>query len=179
MTSRDEPPRELFLAGGKVHEALFTPSAMLALRASLEMTQKTHWDSVRSPHLFMGLLEISDEPITRWAIALDADLPKLLRQFLGLFHQESGEKNALVRLHREFFSDNLIRVLREAIGRAQSHGREQVTSLDLLISVLTTSNSVVAECFDRIGIPSHRLTEKAMRTEQGDANEGSFPEISD
>jgi hypothetical protein len=38
--------------------------------------------------------------------------------------------------------------------------------MDLLISLLTASNSIVAECFERIGVTAAKLTELAVLAEQ-------------
>jgi ATP-dependent Clp protease ATP-binding subunit ClpA len=60
----------------------------------------------------------------------------------------------------------VIRLLREAYARARDHGRSTVTPMDLLISLLTASNSIVAECFERIGVTAAKLTELAVLAEQ-------------
>jgi hypothetical protein len=38
--------------------------------------------------------------------------------------------------------------------------------MDLLITLFTTHNSIVAECFERIGVTAARLTELAVMVEQ-------------
>jgi len=60
----------------------------------------------------------------------------------------------------------VIRLLREAYARALDHRRCNVTPMDLLITLLTASNSIVAECFDRIGVTPAKLTELAVLAEQ-------------
>jgi hypothetical protein len=40
-----------------------------------------------------------------------------------------------------------------------------MTPMDLLISLLTTPNSIVAECFERIGVTAAKLTELAVIAE--------------
>src|SRR5262249_1020617 len=86
-------------------------------------------------------------------------------QFQELFHQEEGEEAALLALNREFLSDNVIRLLRDAYHRARDHGRDCLTPMDLLISLLTAANSIVAECFERIGVTAAKLTELAVKAE--------------
>src|SRR5262249_7812092 len=125
----------------------------------------TRWDSVRSPHVFMGLLAEPDPGVCNWGERLGADLPKLLGQFQELFHQDEGEAEAIIALNREFLSDNVIRLLREAFNRASDHRRPRITPMDLLISLLTASNSIVAECFERIGVTAAKLTELAVMAE--------------
>jgi hypothetical protein len=114
----------------------------------------------------MGLLAVPDPSVRNWGERLRADLPRLLEQFQELFHQEEGDPEPMLALNREFFSDNVIRLLREARGRAEMHGRRCITPMDLLISLLTASNSIVAECFERIGVTAAKLTELAVMAEQ-------------
>jgi len=114
----------------------------------------------------MGLLAQPDASMRDWGERLHADLPRLLDQFQELFHQEEGEKEPVLALNREFMSDNVIRLLREAYNRAQDHQRSHITNMDLLISLLTATNSIVAECFERIGVTAAKLTELAVISEQ-------------
>jgi hypothetical protein len=104
--------------------------------------------------------------VRNWGDRLGADLARLLDQFRELFHQDDVDCEGGLRLHREFLSDNVIRVLREARLRATDHQRDCVTPLDLLISLFTTPNSIVAECFERIGVTAAKLTELAVMAEQ-------------
>lgn len=166
MTTPDESTDDIFLPGGRLRLDLLTEPAAGALKESLRLAHDTRWDSVRSPHVFMGLLAVPDPGIRNWGERLGADLPRLLEQFQELFHQEEGDPEAVLVLNREFLSDNVIRLLREAHNRAGDHRRPQITSMDLLISLLTAPNSIVAECFERIGVTAAKLTELAVMAEQ-------------
>ena len=162
-----EPARDdVFLPGGQVCMECISEPALKVLAEALKLARATRWDSVRSPHIFMGLLAVPDPGVRVWGERLGADLNRLLSQFQELFHQEEGESGALLRLNREFLSDNVIRLLREAFARAKDHHRSTVTPMDLLISLLTASNSIVAECFERIGVTAAKLTELAVLAEQ-------------
>jgi len=165
MATPDETADDIFQASGKLRLDTIQESTAEVLRESVRYARSTRWDSVRSPHLFMGLLAAPDIGINCWGDRLGADLPRLLDQFAELFHQEDGECETYLCLNREFFSDNVIRLLREAYHRAAEHGR-RVTPIDLLISLFTTPNSIVAECFERIGVTAARLTELAVKAEQ-------------
>lgn len=162
-----EPSREdIFLPSGQIHATCLTDTAGQVLRESLRLARETRWDSVRSPHIFMGLLACPDPGVHSWGERLGADLSKLLGQFQELFHQEEGDSEALLILNREFLSDNVIRLLREAHQRAIENRRNTITPMDLLITLLTASNSIVAECFERIGVTAAKLTELAVIAEQ-------------
>ena len=165
MAAPDESADDIFLPGGRLRTECLTEDAVKSLRESLRLARETRWDSVRSPHVFMGLLARPDASVRLWGQRLQADLPKLLSQFQELFHQEEGEDEAILALNREFLSDNVLRLLREARDRAADHRRAKVTPMDLLISLLTTPNSIVAECFERIGVTAAKLTELAVIAE--------------
>src|SRR5258707_14789417 len=169
MATPDDPVdsvEDVFLPGGRLRLDLLSESAVSVLRESLRLARETRWDSVRSPPVFMGLLAVPDAGVRNWGERLRADLPKLLGQFQELFHQDEGESEPVLVLNREFFSDNVIRLLREARGRSCDHRRGRITPMELLISLLTASNSIVAECFERIGVTAAKLTELAVMAEQ-------------
>ena len=165
-SSRDD----IFSTNGLIRPECLTEPAGTVLRESLRLARDTNWDSVRSPHIFMGLLAVPDASVHYWGERLGADLNKLLSQFQELFHQQHGEADALLVLNREFLSDNVLRLLRDAYTRALDHHRTSVTPMDLLITLLTASNSIVAECFERIGVTAAKLTEMAVIAEQKGRN---------
>jgi ATP-dependent Clp protease ATP-binding subunit ClpA len=172
MATPDEPADDIFLPGGRLRMELLTQSSVDSLKEAIRLARETRWDSVRSPHVFMGLLARPDSSVRIWGQRLQADLPRLLGQFQELFHQEEGEEEAVLILNREFLSDNVIRLLREAFHRAVEHDRCQVTPMDLLISLLTASNSIVADCFERIGVTAAKLTEQAVIAEHVERDGG-------
>src|SRR4051794_41143863 len=170
MAAPDEPVEDIFLPGGRLRLELLTTPSVEALKEALRLAQETRWDSVRSPHVFMGLLACPDRSVCLWGQRLQADLPLLLNQFQDLFYQEKGDDDALLILNREFLSDNVIRLLREARQRACEHSRKQITPMDILVTLLTASKSIVAECFERIGVTAAKLTEQAVIAEHASAN---------
>ncbi|MCS7047089.1 MAG: hypothetical protein NZO58_12095 [Gemmataceae bacterium] len=166
MPASDATNDDIFHPSGQLVSERISDAAARVLREALRLARETRWDSVRSPHIFMGLLAVPDACVRDWGKRLDADLNKLLNQFQELFHQDEGESEALLMLNREFLSDNVIRLLREAYRRAREHRRGVVTPMDLLITLLTSSNSIVADCFERIGVTAAKLTELAVIAEQ-------------
>jgi ATP-dependent Clp protease ATP-binding subunit ClpA len=166
MASPDDPGDDIFQRGGRLRTDLVTEPAQEVLREALQMARETRWDSLRSPHVFMGLLAAPDPGVRNWAERLRMDLPKMLEQFREWFYQDEGENDPVLAMNREFFSDNAIRLLREAHGRAGDNNRTRITPMDLLITLLTASNSIVAECFERMGITAAKLTELAVLAEQ-------------
>lgn len=166
MASPDPAKPDIFLAGGQPRRECLSDGAAKVLCEAVRLARETHWDSVRSPHLFMGLLAVPDAGVRLWGDRLGADLNTLLGQFQELFEQDAPDSPALLVLNREFLSDNVMRLMREAYTRAVMHNRHQVTPMDLLITLLTANNSIVAECFERIGVTAAKLTELAVLAEQ-------------
>jgi ATP-dependent Clp protease ATP-binding subunit ClpA len=165
MATPDDNHNDIFLAGGRLRADVLTAGATTAMQEALRLARETRWDSVRSPHVFMGLLVSPDASVRNWGDRLQADLSDLLCRFQELFHQEEGEEEALLLMNREFLSDNVINLLRDAFSRALDNHRRQITPMDLLISLLTMSNSIVAQCFERVGMTAAKLTELAVMAE--------------
>lgn len=175
MANPDDSVDDIFLPNGRLKLDHLTDPAARALGEAIRLARETRWDSVRSPHVFMGLLAVPDASVRNWGDRLQADLAKLLGQFQELFQQDDGESDAILCLNREFLSDNVIRLLRDSHNRALDNQRNRVTPMDLLISLLTASNSIVAECFERIGVTAAKLTELAViaeHTGRGDNERG-------
>jgi ATP-dependent Clp protease ATP-binding subunit ClpA len=165
MTNRDDSVGDIFSPDGRLRLDLLTDSAAAAMQESVRLARETRWESLRSPHVFMGLLAAPDPGVRNWGERLRADLPRLLDQFQELFHQNEGEQEPTLLLTREFFSDNVLRLMRDAQTRALAHNRRRITPMDLLITLLTAPNSIVAECFERIGVTAAKLTEQAVIAE--------------
>lgn len=162
----DPRMEDVFSPGGKLRLELLSETAALAVQEAIRIAQDTRWDRVRSPHVFMGLLAHPDDSLRHWGNRLGADLSRLRDQFQELFQQEDGANGSVVMLHREFFSDNVIRLFREAQQRALHYRHAHITPMDLLISLLTAPQSIVTECFERIGVTAAKLTEFAVIAEQ-------------
>jgi len=165
MEVPDESRDDVFLPAGPLRMERFDETALAALHEAVRLAGETRWDNIRSPHVFMGLLAVPDSRVRNWGERLQADLADLLGQFQELFHQDEGDPEPLLLLNREFLSDNVIRLLRDAHQRARDHHRRHVTSMDLLICLLTSNHSIVAECLERCGITAAKLTELAVIAE--------------
>ncbi len=166
MSFLDRSSDDIFLPSGRLRLDLFHESTIQVLHHARAYAEATYWDSIRSPHLFMGLLAAPDASVRSWAKRLGADPPRLLDQFRELFQQDEPLDIAPVFLNREFLSDNVIKLLRQAYNRCLDHQRNVITPADLLIILFTTPHSIVAECFERIGVTAAKLTELAVMAEQ-------------
>ncbi|CAN5508889.1 hypothetical protein BH11PLA2_BH11PLA2_08710 [soil metagenome] len=161
----DYTEEDIFEASGHLRPDTVDGPTAAALREALSYTRATNWDSVRTPHLFMGLLAVPDPGVDSWAHRLGANLDKLLDQFRELFHQDTEPVPAM-HLNREFLSDNVLRLLRDSYERALDCGRDYITQMDLLVTTFSTPNSIVAECFERVGVTAAHLTDLAMQAER-------------
>src|SRR5262249_9015795 len=74
MATPEASADDIFLPGGRLRTELLTQSAVEALQEALRLARETRWDSVRSPHVFMGLLAVPDASVTNWGERLQADL---------------------------------------------------------------------------------------------------------
>jgi hypothetical protein len=99
------------------------------------------------------------------AIHLQADLPTLLRQFQELYHQEGRSHPPIGSFCRPFLTEQVVHLLVEARARAIARGQARLTPLDLLIAAFTTK-TIVAECFERIGVSPERVVELATLAER-------------
>jgi ATP-dependent Clp protease ATP-binding subunit ClpA len=173
MATPDEFVDDIFHPNGHLRLELLNESVIEALNHAIRLARETRWDSLRSPHVFMGLLTAPDASVHNWGQRLpDTDLNSLLGQFIQDFHQDDGEEEAVLTLNREFLSDNVIALIREAIGRALDHQRSQITPMDLLICLFTT-NSIVAHCLqERNGVSAARATELAVMAEHNGRGSG-------
>ena len=63
MATPDESLEDIFLPGGRLRADVLTDGATSAMKESLRLAKETRWDSVRSPHVFMGLLSVPDASI--------------------------------------------------------------------------------------------------------------------
>jgi ATP-dependent Clp protease ATP-binding subunit ClpA len=167
MSDRAE---DVFYAHGGLRTEVCDAATLDAITESLAFAQQMNWDSVRTPHLFMGLLARPDNAVQSWVFRMSESSVRLCQQFRDLFYQDLPPSPPLLA-HREFFSDNTIRVLRDAWIRAQDHGRSRFNMMDLLVSVLSLQPSIVADCFERFGYDAGMVTGLALQAEQ----EASLP----
>ena len=113
----------------------------------------------------MGLLAVPDAGVRNWVEHLQADSPELLRQLQELFCQERTSQNPIPGFRRPFLSEQVVQLLAAACARATSRGRTSLAPLDLLIAVFT-KKTIVAECFERIGVSAAQLVDLAAFAER-------------
>jgi len=157
---------DIVMPGGPLRLGKFDADSRRALFSAVRLARQTSWDNLRSPHIFMGLLDEPDGSIQAWGDKLKADLPRLLGQFMELFQGEAPETVRL-QLHREFLSDTVLKLLRDAWARCRESKRSRITTMDLLASLFGSKSSVVADCFERVGITHASVMDAVLEIEAG------------
>jgi ATP-dependent Clp protease ATP-binding subunit ClpA len=163
--ARPNDADSLFLTDGGLRAELLGVGVPAVLQEAVRQADETNWDTVRTPHIFMGLLAVPDAAVCDWGKRLQADLSTLLSQFRELFHQDQGERHSITGFSRQFVSEQVILLLVEALSRAGSRGRTSLVPMDLLVGVFTTK-TIVTECFERAGISTARLVDVANLAER-------------
>jgi hypothetical protein len=165
MCEPDRSADDVFAANGWLRLELLEPPAAKAATRAACWAIDTRWDSLRTPHLFMGLLSSGDRFVTDWCRLIGADPDGLLMQFAAMFTCPKPAAAPLVRLNREFISENAIRALRATRARSLRQGREQARTSDLLVSVVAPEGGIVAGCFAGAGLAPDRLAALALAAE--------------
>ena len=75
MASPDESVDDIFQPGGRLRPDLLTDDAKHALDEAVRLAKETRWDSLRSPHVFMGLLAVPDASVTNWGEIFRPPMP--------------------------------------------------------------------------------------------------------
>ena len=78
MATPDAREDDIFLPGGSLRLERFTSLAVQAFQEAIRLARATKWDSLRSPHIFMGLLAAADSSVRNWAERLGTDPSTLL-----------------------------------------------------------------------------------------------------
>jgi ATP-dependent Clp protease ATP-binding subunit ClpA len=156
---------DIFAANGWLRPEMFEPAAWKAVQRAVCWAADTRWESVRTPHLFMGLLSVGDRHVNEWCRMIGAGMDSLLLQFAALFTHDRDTKTPIVRLNREFLSENAIRILRAARERATRVERK-IRIIDLLVALFSPAGGIVAGCFADVGYPPERLAAMAVAAEE-------------
>ncbi len=156
---------DIFAPNGWLRGEMFEPLAWKSIQRAVCWAADTRWDSVRTPHLFMGVLSVGDPHVFDWCRMIGAGPDSLLLQFASLFSRGRDTKTPIVRANREFLSENAIRCLRVAAQRALRVERD-IRLVDLLVALFAPAGGIVAGCFADVGLPPDRLAAMAVAAEE-------------
>lgn len=157
---------DVFAANGWFRSEAADDIAFKALQSASDWANNMGWESLRTPHIFIGLLSVADSRVREWCRMIGSDPDSLLLQFAAMFRQSSPADCPKVRLHREFISENALGVIRAAYERSRNEGRKRIRSSDLLVAMFSTSGGIVATCFADVGYPREHLAAFAAAAEQ-------------
>src|SRR6188508_344012 len=90
---------DLFAANGWLRSEVMEAPALKALQRAVSWASDTRWESVRTPHLFMGLLSVGDRHVNEWCRMIGTEPDSLLLQFASLFSKSRDVRTPVVRLH--------------------------------------------------------------------------------
>jgi ATP-dependent Clp protease ATP-binding subunit ClpA len=144
--------RELFHTAGQPLKERFESEAWGAFDRAADSARIGGWESIRTPHLFVGLLRGEDAVIHRWANFVPIDGPQLANEIERLFRCELPGRPGTLPVHREFFSNGLLAVLQQAAHRASQRGCPFIAPSDLLHALLSHRDSIVSETLETAGI---------------------------
>lgn len=140
------PPQghsDLFHPSGYLDLDMFSTQARGALDMAAESALTTHWEEIRSPHIFLGLLQLPQSKLESRLRHKGVDPLKLA----DMFCQSVGKLPRLTLkkplLHREMISDNAMRVLRQAHAAAGKAGHAVIEEGDLLGTILLDEKGFV------------------------------------
>lgn len=165
MDSINTDDTDIFAPNGWLRPEMLEAPALKALQRSVCWAADTRWESVRTPHIFMGVLSVGDRHVGEWCRMIGSDPDSLLMQFASLFSRGRDVKTPIVRLNREFLSENAIRCLRLAMVRARRVKRN-IRLIDLLVSTFSPGGGIVAGCFAEVGFPPDHLAAMAVAAEE-------------
>jgi len=165
MNFRDSVETDIFAPNGYLKPEGIEPVALKSIERAVCWAADTRWESVRTPHLFMGVLSVGDRHVIEWCRMIGSDPDSLLLQFASLFTRSKDQQPPLVRMNREFISENAIRCLRLAFERARRVNRP-VRLIDLLVSIFSPAGGIVGGCFAEVGYPPERLAAMAVAAEE-------------
>jgi len=164
---QEEPMPELFLPAGGLATARFTPDGLRLLDAAVEAAVRTNWEEIRSPHLFIGLLLDEKGPVPARLQQMGVPPLELLDALFRGVGQPPRARIRRPQLHREFISDNALKVLRAACAAAARAGRPQVDAQDVLTASLSDPGGYIPDTLRRNRVDVSGLFDCGLRAAGG------------
>lgn len=151
---------DMMLPSGELDTSLFHSEALAALEEASLLAYRSYWPDLRSPHIFLGIL---NRPGSRLAVHMqktgvsspEAIATTFLASLTGQYPIDARVRPP--RLHREFLSENTLAVLREAQQRASAKNHPTVCESDLLEAILQNPSNIITSTFLKAGIQPERL----------------------
>src|SRR5215813_12482451 len=125
----------------------FSETGQKVMRRAIEVSRSHDHNSLSLSHVFTALSEIESAFFAEVMLAVGVDprsVTNLLDQELSESPQYVGRKMAIPEATRD--------LLNRALRRARAHGRQQIESYDLFVTLFTDPNGAPAELLRRLGV---------------------------
>lgn len=149
---------DLMLPDGNLDLSCFDADSQAALEESTLMAYRSYWADLRSPHVFLGMLNRRRSQLAKHLVAQRLIDPNVLAtSFLTSLTNQVDASMRQPKLHREFLSENALLTLRTARDFAREHDRELISEHDILSSILANESNVITTTLRKAGVEPSRL----------------------
>ena len=151
---------DFLLPNGSLDQTQFDEECWSALEESTRMAYRSYWPDLRSPHLFLGVLNRRGSRLAEHLGQTTEIAPNTLAtSFLAMLMQSTRIDASLgqPKLHREFLSENALNTLRAAQQFVRQRDGEVITERDLLTAIFDNENNVVTNALQTAGIETQSL----------------------
>lgn len=146
------------LPNGALNQGLFEADAWSACEEAALMAYRSHWAELRSPHLFLGILNRRGSKLAKHlAAVLTIDANQLATTLLVALARNPDASLRPPKLNREFLSENALLVLRKAHELAQGRQAPQIKERDLLEAIVTIPSNIITLSLRQSGIDPSKL----------------------
>jgi CHAT domain-containing protein len=160
MTAADpRPSTHVFLESGDLDPASFDSACLLALQETARLCIKLNWEEIRSPIVFLGLVATRPAAIDTLMARLEFPTAHVVAIFERFCQPREGTSVRPIRLHREFFSNNTIAIVKSARSLA---GNKPISPLHLVLGCLAES-TITHKLMESIKLSPERTAEEARR----------------
>lgn len=173
------PVAELISLNGDLNRDAFGPGCLAALEEAALLAYRSYWSDLRSPHLFLGLLTHFGSPLAeRLKERKLVDPEQLANLMLAAFSNKSRIEamQRKPRLHREFLSENALKVLRTAANLAHAQGASQISEEDLLSAILRDEHGITTVLLRSVGLDPARLMASGSAATSGSERDSPQPQ---
>ncbi len=135
---------ELFEKGGMLNTELFDDSCWKALKKAVEIATIMNWDDIRTPHVFLGILNRNGSILEKRISRLNLGF-RLSDLFFKLFQKPHKEVRKRLLLRYNHISRNTLKLLWQAHRLAKASGRSLISEDDLLKAILLDEQNIVTQ----------------------------------
>jgi hypothetical protein len=150
---------DIFNNNGMLKFDLFEGECIECLQNAVKIATKMRWDCIRTPHLFMGILDHKGSQLQKRVYALG--LPFDLKQtFFRQFQQPPSNLLKVLTLQKDLISENLRKIINNAQKHAEFENRTKIIEGDLLEAMLSDKDNIVRIMIERLNMNYLSLLDK-------------------